>query len=663
MKHLTIITTSLLLLPSSLSAAVPLRWTVETSAANPATFDQFAGATYDIEAALQSRGKPLAVEGDAHLYWQTNGMGSAWWTAQATVSGNVLRATWTPACDVGARVYNCFIGITGTTYNAAFQLRLRPSPGAVPNELPLPQKVIDFSRVTVLNPPWSGGGSGVVDTNDVKAIVDAEVGGTNAVKDAVAAIGSKRDKTDLKLEEPNNVHWVWTSDDPNCPEGWLAEANKFGAPKPFYEDEIEGWVAEGFHIQGWHYVGPDKDHGKTALTISFDFQKDDIENTFSATATRASATDTTPVLVDEIARASQLPSAEQLLTAAQRTAIADVANKLAKYDVVAPDESSTAGQAADAKDTHDELNKKADEFTEWTFGKIDDVPLDFDQTKKPIFNDDYSVWEVVSGKWAGSEQGFGDDVEIEFLFYGATPDEQFRAKYTRRRVLRTGDAATPSYVDGKVSDAISTNNPAFVSAVRDTPPDDDAPWGEYGTVGAAIAGLVALVALMAKRSAFAPEYSATSAYAVGDYVWHDGRLYQCKTAIASPGEAWTAAHWDGPQKLDDFFRESNSLLNARITYERNTTGLKDRAFNALTFGGTEYNLSTALAAVTPTAANQPRDLLIVATATAATTISFTAGTIKGDKPTIDGAGTWLITLTEYASGVWYCRQIKMEDAA
>ena len=120
---------------------------------------------------------------------------------------------------------------------------------------------------------------------------------------------------------------------------------------------------------------------------------------------------------------------------------------------------------------------------------------------------------------------------------------------------------------------------------------------------------------------------------------------------------------NGVAKLDDFFKESNSLLNGRITYKRNATGLKDRAFNALTFDGTEYNLSTALAAVTPTAAGQPRDLLIVATATAATTISFTAGTIKGDKPTIDGSGTWLITLTEYASGVWYCRQIKMEDAA
>ena len=162
------------------SAAVPLKWTVETSAnpQNPATFDQFAGATYDLEATLQSRGKPLAVSGDPKLYWQTNGMGSAWWTAPATVSGNVLRATWTPACDVGARVYNCFIGITGTVYNAAFQLRLRPSPGALPNELPLPTPVIDFAKVTVLNPPWSGGGSGGVDTNAVLDIIHKTVEGS-----------------------------------------------------------------------------------------------------------------------------------------------------------------------------------------------------------------------------------------------------------------------------------------------------------------------------------------------------------------------------------------------------------------------------------------------------------------------------------------------------
>ena len=160
LKTITLFTLSCSLFPGPfniLHAAVPLRWTVETSAANPATFDQFAGATYDLEATLQSRGKPLAVAGDPKLYWQTNGMGSAWWAAPATISGNVLRATWTPACDVGARVYNCFIGITGTVYNAAFQLRLRPSPGATPNELPLPTPVIDFAKVTVLNPPWPSG--------------------------------------------------------------------------------------------------------------------------------------------------------------------------------------------------------------------------------------------------------------------------------------------------------------------------------------------------------------------------------------------------------------------------------------------------------------------------------------------------------------------------
>lgn len=174
-------------------------------------------------------------------------------------------------------------------------------------------------------------------------------------------------------------------------------------------------------------------------------------------------------------------------------------------------------------------------------------------------------------------------------------------------------------------------------------------------INAAITGKANLAAL-------APEYLPTSAYAVGAIVYYGGSIYQCKTAIADGGEAWNAEHWE-LRKLDDFFTESNSLLNGRLAYSRNATGLKDRAFNTLSFDGTEYNLSTALAAVTPTASGQPRDLLIVATATAATTISFTAGTIKGDKPTIDGSGTWLITLTEYASGVWYCRQIKMEDAA
>lgn len=42
--------------------------------------------------------------------------------------------------------------------------------------------------------------------------------------------------------------------------------------------------------------------------------------------------------------------------------------------------------------------------------------------------------------------------------------------------------------------------------------------------------------------AIAGMYSATSTYAVGDFVIYEGKLYICTTAIAS-GESWTAAHW------------------------------------------------------------------------------------------------------------------------
>ena len=137
------------------NAAVPVRWTVETSRAAPVAIEQFAGTSIDLEAALKSYGSPLDVEGEPRLYWQTNGMGSAWWSAPASASGGVLRASWTPACEAGgAASYRGFIGIPGSVYSAAFTLRLRPSPGALPNALPLPAPVIDFAAVEVANAPW-----------------------------------------------------------------------------------------------------------------------------------------------------------------------------------------------------------------------------------------------------------------------------------------------------------------------------------------------------------------------------------------------------------------------------------------------------------------------------------------------------------------------------
>ena len=180
MKHLVRITllAFTFCLHISLHAAVPLRWTVETSRATPATFEAYQGETIHFEADLQSVGKPLEMSGLAEFFWQTNGMGSAYWETTAAVNSNRLSAVFTPEMDVGARVYNCFIGVPGTIYHAAFQLRLRPSPGALPNVLPLPVPVIDFAKVRVLNPPWSGGGGGGVDTNAVIDIIHETVSGS-----------------------------------------------------------------------------------------------------------------------------------------------------------------------------------------------------------------------------------------------------------------------------------------------------------------------------------------------------------------------------------------------------------------------------------------------------------------------------------------------------
>lgn len=73
----------------------------------------------------------------------------------------------------------------------------------------------------------------------------------------------------------------------------------------------------------------------------------------------------------------------------------------------------------------------------------------------------------------------------------------------------------------------------------------------------------------ADKASLAPEYSSSSAYAVGAFVFHDGNIYQCTTAIADGGEAWNAAHWE-MRKLDDFFTNSNSLLTGTIESKVNS---------------------------------------------------------------------------------------------
>lgn len=138
-----------------LAATVPTEWTVRIGPRSASyQAERRHGDALDLRATLTYNGQPLAYTGPARLYAQTNGMGSAWWDlAPCTVSSNVLQATWIPSFDTGADVVDIFLG-GPSNYQAAARIRFLPSPGSVPNSLPLPAPTIDFATVQILNPPY-----------------------------------------------------------------------------------------------------------------------------------------------------------------------------------------------------------------------------------------------------------------------------------------------------------------------------------------------------------------------------------------------------------------------------------------------------------------------------------------------------------------------------
>ena len=136
-------------------AAVPLRWNVETSRAQPASFDVYRGETLQLSADLTSYGQPVSMAGTAALYFQTNGMADAWWTIPATVTSNRIEATLSPnSYPANATTLNCFLGGPATSYRAAFVLRVLGAPGPAPNTVSPPVVTLDFDQLTVANPPY-----------------------------------------------------------------------------------------------------------------------------------------------------------------------------------------------------------------------------------------------------------------------------------------------------------------------------------------------------------------------------------------------------------------------------------------------------------------------------------------------------------------------------
>lgn len=141
-------------LAATLGAAVPVAWT-NTPGMSPRVLPPIPhGSTVDFEVTLGGYTTPPVADGaDVRMWFQTNGMGGAWWSAPATISGNVIRSTFGPAQDTGADRVSVFFGAPSNVFASAV-LRLSHAPGFAPNVLEIPRAALDFATVEYSHAPW-----------------------------------------------------------------------------------------------------------------------------------------------------------------------------------------------------------------------------------------------------------------------------------------------------------------------------------------------------------------------------------------------------------------------------------------------------------------------------------------------------------------------------
>lgn len=143
---------------SAAFCGVPVKWSVETSRADERVIDVYHGESLDIEVTFKTYGQILEIPTNevAATFWQTNGMATAYWrTNNVEIATNgVMRTTFGPEQDVGAKTIRGFIGIAGQIYRAAFVLRFKDAPGYNPAIVEWPYRLLDFNTIEVLNAPY-----------------------------------------------------------------------------------------------------------------------------------------------------------------------------------------------------------------------------------------------------------------------------------------------------------------------------------------------------------------------------------------------------------------------------------------------------------------------------------------------------------------------------
>lgn len=132
-------------------AAVPVAWTNSPGMPPYPIKPLPHGSTVDLAVTLKGYTTPPIADGaDVRLWYQTNGMGQAWWSAPATFDGSTITSTFGPAQDCGADRVSLFFGAPSNVFASAV-LRLTHAPGFDPARLPLPVQYIDFATVELRN--------------------------------------------------------------------------------------------------------------------------------------------------------------------------------------------------------------------------------------------------------------------------------------------------------------------------------------------------------------------------------------------------------------------------------------------------------------------------------------------------------------------------------
>ena len=142
-------TLSTALLAACSVSAKTFQWRITGNETTAGQFAAYHGETVAFDLSFSGAASNCTAS-SARIFYQTNGMGGAYWPTDGLV--------FAPSNDCGAAAYRFFVRATddlGVNYTANGILRMLDSPGFVPNALPLPVATIDFARVSVSNAPWA----------------------------------------------------------------------------------------------------------------------------------------------------------------------------------------------------------------------------------------------------------------------------------------------------------------------------------------------------------------------------------------------------------------------------------------------------------------------------------------------------------------------------